>query len=506
MQENGGKKMKRMNSQFFFSLYLILFLGSAGIDSAIAQNYTLTDLGTLGGKNSYAADINDLGQIVGNSDTVWCESRECDRQPHAFIWTPEDGTLQDLGTLGGRRSYAYAINNSGQIVGQSQTLDDYNSLAFIWGSTTGMGSMGTLPDGSTSAAFSINRDGRVTGNSEILWGADFNVHAFHWTSGSMTDLGTLPGGAFSYGTSINNHGKVVGHGATDSSAAHAFLWENGMMTDLQTLGGTDSYAFRINNLGQVVGYSFTNGNEAAHAFLWENGAMIDLGTLGGNESEALAINDLSQVVGVSTTETGYSHAFLWQDGRMWDLNELIQSGSGWELVEAAAINKQGQIVGWGYRDLNGDGTFDGKRAFLLTPIEKTVETIKVKIDIWHRNSSNIIHYKLRWGLIPVAILSTADFLAPDMVDRTSLTFGHAGDEKSLAFCNRHHKDANHDGLKDLVCYFYTRYAGFQCGDTEGILRGKTKESTSMEITPIEGRDSVKVVPCKKPKHHGKYEK
>lgn len=36
-----------------------------------------------------------------------------------------------------------------------------------------------------------------------------------------------------------------------------------------------------------------------------------------------------------------------------------------------------------------------------------------------------------------------------------------------------------------------RLAGFQCGDTEGILKAKM-----IDGTPIEGKDSVIIIPCK----------
>ncbi len=47
---------------------------------------------------------------------------------------------------------------------------------------------------------------------------------------------------------------------------------------------------------------------------------------------------------------------------MVDLNDLIATNSGWKLVEASAINDNGQIVGVG---VNPSG---GKEAFLLTPV------------------------------------------------------------------------------------------------------------------------------------------
>lgn len=113
--------------------------------------------------------------------------------------------------------------------------------------------------------------------------------------------------------------------------------------------------------------------------------------------------------------------------------------------------------------------------------------MKEPIDIKPGSYPNSINPKSR-GKIPVAILSTPDFDAPTQVNKTSLTFGRTGDEQSLAFCNKSPEDVNNDGLLDQVCHFYTQSAGFQAGDTEGIIRGKTVDEVE-----IEGRDSVRVV-------------
>jgi len=121
----------------------------------------------------------------------------------------------------------------------------------------------------------------------------------------------------------------------------------------------------------------------------------------------------------------------------------------------------------------------------------------IPIDIKPGSDSNSIIPRSK-GLIPVVILSTSDWDAPDQVDTESLTFGSTGNEDSLhrrgraGVPNCGEEDVNGDGLADLVCHFKTQETGFESGDTEGILRGETSDGI-----PIEGKDSVRIVPSNK---------
>jgi probable HAF family extracellular repeat protein len=89
----------------------------------VAAQVTMTDLGTLpGGQSSIAVGINNAGQIVGQSQTAT-------GQFHPVLW--ENGTITDLGTLGGTVGVANSINVAGQIVGQNQTAAG-ELHAFLW--------------------------------------------------------------------------------------------------------------------------------------------------------------------------------------------------------------------------------------------------------------------------------------------------------------------------------------------------------------------------------------
>ncbi|NOZ29290.1 MAG: hypothetical protein GXP39_14735 [Chloroflexi bacterium] len=151
----------------------------------------------------------------------------------------------------------------------------------------------------------------------------------------------------------------------------------------------------------------------------------------------------------------------------------------------------GNWGGWGGHWMSITQEYIPAEPLMEPPSEDCPLFREISIDIKPGSFPNSINPKSR-GKIPVAILSSPDFNAPDEVDRTSLTFGATGNEASLAFCKSSSKDINDDGLPDLLCHFYTQKAGFQPGDTEGILKGKTVAGI-----PFIGSDSVRIVPCRK---------
>src|SRR5690348_12674953 len=96
-----------------FSVRASFILPFALASWAAAQKYTLTDLGTLGGIESYATGISPTGQISGYSYS------SSGPTIHAFVYS--GGTMMDLGTLGGDTSYGLSINPSGQVAGFANT-------------------------------------------------------------------------------------------------------------------------------------------------------------------------------------------------------------------------------------------------------------------------------------------------------------------------------------------------------------------------------------------------
>lgn len=294
----------------------------------------IVDLGTLGGESRGVA-VNRGGQVAGTSDLL--DSSGNVVATHAFLY---DGSrMIDLGTLGGNDSWAVDINAGGEVVVNSLLADDFTLEPFVYrnGVVTHLG-----PLGGSATAVGLTDDGAIAGN--IVYGGA-SWHGFLWREGILTDIGTL-GGDYCVITDLNASGDVVGESWDRNYDLRAFLYADGQMVNLGSIDNAYCSAVAVNDARQVIGvYWPIMGDQ--RAFFYSSGVMRGLGTLGGDYASAADLNNAGQVVGASSLPDGTTHAFVWQDGLMTDLNSFLPEGSGWVLKSAEFITDDGVIVGAG---------------------------------------------------------------------------------------------------------------------------------------------------------------
>ena len=236
-------------------------------------------------------------------------------------------TITLLPGVGNDAAMAKAVNDRGDIVGDSYPLDPATGRSGAPRATLWVN--GVAQDLGNGEAFDVNAGGTIAGTH-------FPGGESLWTNGQWAALGV---GLAGFPLYVNNAG-VVASSYPYSGDPHAYTWNAGVVTDLGTLGGTESQAFAINARGAVVGYSHITGDTAIHPFLYEAGTMYDLGTLGRLQGKALGINDRGVVVGyVSERFDAAPIAFI-DDGVM----RPLFAGAACCSI-ANAINARGDVVG-----------------------------------------------------------------------------------------------------------------------------------------------------------------
>jgi probable HAF family extracellular repeat protein len=299
--------------------------GLAVLRGVLYNGGGVIDLGTFGGRESIANAVNNRGQVVGCAATAVPDpygnmcSGQGSQQTRAFLW--ENGVMKDLGTLGGPDAVAVVVNERGQVAGFSLTNSTPNDATgmptnhpFLWENGT-MRDLGTIGGTLLDSVNAMNNQGQVVGSMSLA--DDQSFHPFVWDGRTLQDLGTF-GGIYGVANFINDAGAVVGWACTGApttcDTVRAFLWQRGTMSDLGGRG-CDDEARSVNSRMQVVGFSDDCAGNTS-AFLWENGSPVDLNTLvisnpsGAQLTIALIINEHGEIAAQGVLPNGDLHAFL----------------------------------------------------------------------------------------------------------------------------------------------------------------------------------------------------
>jgi probable HAF family extracellular repeat protein len=149
-------------------------------------------------------------------------------------------SVTDLGTLSGNSvSQAYALNNAGEGAGSSSSPTAAIAALFSGGKASSLNKIAA----NVSVATAINESGEMADYNILDNNLNSVFEAFVYSSGSMKNINSpslFPGGTEASG--INNSGQVVGTGYLSASSFHAFLYSGGKMTDIGPAGSYQASA------------------------------------------------------------------------------------------------------------------------------------------------------------------------------------------------------------------------------------------------------------------------
>lgn len=243
----------------------------------------------LGAGPSVAYDINDLGQVVGESSS------------RAVRWS--NGSIQDLGTLEpGGSSSATGINELSHVTGSATAGGELHAFIF----TDAEGMIDVTPTTPVRAVWRINEADQITGYRSL-----FNANrAFRWKDGVLEDLGLAEGFAHSFGLDINDSGQVSGAATSATGSSERLArFTDGIGWELLGGFGETNLGYGLNNDGTVVGEGVPIG--------------------------------------------GPTTAVVYFDGLgLFDLDELVP-GTEWNLLFAADVNDAGQIAAHAFNTVTG---------------------------------------------------------------------------------------------------------------------------------------------------------
>lgn len=299
--------------------------------------YTWEEIRVNGGI-CLAWDINNLGHVVGEIDIGGDNTL-------AFLWSPESG----VGVLpfpdGVISMAAYAINDSGQVVGvMNNTVE---TLGFVWQAGVGYSVIDPPSPRGLIYVKDINNRGEVVGSvfrrtppAPWLW------TPFVWEAGILTEL-PVPFDAFdAIPSAINELGQIAGDAWRSDAKPHAFLIED--RTDFawlpEPLGATSTRVGGLNNNGVVVGYGPIPNPAGLDGIVWTDGQIrtFTAESEWGN-ARLLSVNDAGRAVGY--VGTAFYDAIAWQSDAATTVRTMVASPPFHEITTAQAMNNSGQIVG-----------------------------------------------------------------------------------------------------------------------------------------------------------------
>jgi len=191
-------------------------------------------------KNQIAADVNDLGQVVG----TYVDSSGVG---HGYVWSGGKFTTLNVPFAGATGTFPQGINNSDEVVGcWDDSAENSHGFTLI-GSTY---ASFDYPGGSQTCGFDVNNAGNIVGSYQDASG----VYNGYLLSGGTYTSFAVPGAVETSASGLNDVGDIVGSYQDASGVYNGYLLSGGVFTTIALPGEVYTILTDISNNGVVVGY------------------------------------------------------------------------------------------------------------------------------------------------------------------------------------------------------------------------------------------------------------
>ena len=313
---------------------------------------TYTTIGGSLGVYDFTNGINNNGEIVGSYATT------VNGQNNGFLYS--NGTYTDIDNpLGAPLGTLSNINDSGEIVGYyspGNVLVNglFSEFLYSNGTYTTISDplaykTGSSSDATYTIAYAINDSGAIVGYYEDADNATHD-HGFLYSNGTYTTiddaLGASNGGTEA--TGINDSGAIIGSYQGSDNQEHGFLYSNGTYTTLNDPLADDGTELQgINNAGQIFG-NYIGSNDVNPGFLYSNGIYTTINDPLGTAIVLAGMNDSGEIVGSYEDSNFKWHGFLYNNGTYTTIDDPLGTFG----THLTGINDAGEILGY-YVETNG---------------------------------------------------------------------------------------------------------------------------------------------------------
>src|SRR5271166_2202014 len=229
------------------------------------------------------SNLSNSGEVVGTTE-----------DNRAATWSRKKG-LRLLPVRGFSESEANSSNENGWTVGHATTGGQTKAFVYQRGRLT-------MLEGKNSRALAVNDHGEIVGQSAV--NGKIPVTAVVWQNGTPRDVGGCCGGI---AKGINNAGQVIGDLYDEGGRYRAFLWEREAGLKFIAPPNRYSSAIAINRAGRVLVQELEHG-----IFLFlGNDRRITIEIPGHQPADGRALNNADEVVGAFGPYFDADRAFLW---------------------------------------------------------------------------------------------------------------------------------------------------------------------------------------------------